>query len=375
MRMLWVLLAGLCFCVELYGQARKDKTLVYPNRTGDEKHAKNVILFVGGGMGLTQISAALYSAQNALNLEQFPIAGLQKAYTADRLVSDASASATALATGVKVNAGKTSASQGKHVHKTLIQEAELRGLASGIFVNSALTDNFPAAFVSQWKGTEHEPGVAESYLKSEMDLVIGGGRKYFNNIPGSDRNLLRELEQKGYQVSDYTKEVFPKITLDLKKNAAYFISEGADTSWVNNSENYLAACRLAALFLKKHSSKGFMLVIGMERTTSVVQDSLSNRLVTDIRAFDRMVGGLLDFARQDGETLLVVTADQEFGGFAINPGSQKNALLTEFTTDTPTAILLPVFAFGPHAKLFSGVYENTEIHRRIRMALGWERTE
>ena len=363
-RLIWIgygMAAFLLAPVWLCGQA----TEPVPTK----QNARNVILLVGEGMGLSQISAAIYSNHNRLELERFPVTGLQKAYTLDNLSSDPVASATALASGQKTNMGKVWASHGKKQARTLIQEAESRGLATGLFVNMDLTDAFPLAFLGGVQDFSDRDRAARAYLGMEVDLLMGGGRQHFSGS-GAD-SPVQKFQEKGYQVSDYASVEFPKITLDLKRNAVFFLSEGTDTAWFHAAENYMAAMMLAALFLKKHNSKGFLLIVGLDQAHAPGYDQ-SQQLVSDIVAFDRILGALLDFAEEDGETLLVVTSGHEQGGFAINPGSQMDTLLTEFNTGRPTAIMLPVFAYGPGAERFSGMYENAAIHKYIRKALGWE---
>ncbi|MGK0451999.1 MAG: alkaline phosphatase, partial [Neolewinella sp.] len=70
-----------------------------------KKAPKNIILMIGDGMGVTQISAGMYSNGNKLNLEQFPIIGLHKSYSSDNLVTDSAAGATAFSAGVKTYNG------------------------------------------------------------------------------------------------------------------------------------------------------------------------------------------------------------------------------------------------------------------------------
>ncbi len=86
--------------------------------------------------------------------------------------------------------------------------------------------------------------------------------------------------------------------------------------------------------------------------------------------FDAAIGAAIDFARADSNTLIIVTADHETGGLSIVQGSEMGQLELEFTTDQHTASMVPVFAFGPGAELFNGVYENTEIYRKMAALLG-----
>ena len=80
---------------------------------------------------------------------------------------------------------------------------------------------------------------------------------------------------------------------------------------------------------------------------------------------------MLDFAEKDGETLVIVTADHETGGFTLGAGGRNGydanygVIQPTFATTNHSAALVPVFAFGPGAEIFAGVYENTEIFHRI----------
>jgi len=82
---------------------------------------------------------------------------------------------------------------------------------------------------------------------------------------------------------------------------------------------------------------------------------------------------VMDFAEKDGETLVIVTADHETGGYAINPGSTMDTIIPAFTTDKHTAALIPVFAYGPGSELFRGIYENTAIYWKMVRALGFDK--
>jgi len=80
---------------------------------------------------------------------------------------------------------------------------------------------------------------------------------------------------------------------------------------------------------------------------------------------------VLDWAEKDGETLVVVTADHETGGFAIQKESTREKLITAFTSDYHTAEMICVFAHGPQEELFKGIYQNTDIYYKMREAYGW----
>ncbi|MEY2905440.1 MAG: hypothetical protein RJA52_1456, partial [Bacteroidota bacterium] len=88
--------------------------------------------------------------------------------------------------------------------------------------------------------------------------------------------------------------------------------------------------------------------------------------------FDRAISEVLNYATLRGNTLVIVTADHETGGMAIQEGSSHKKIIAEFTTNGHTAAMVPIFAFGPGAELFRGIYENYEIYYKIKEALGWK---
>ena len=94
-------------------------------------------------------------------------------------------------------------------------------------------------------------------------------------------------------------------------------------------------------------------------------------LVTEMLDFDKTIGEVLKFAANDGQTLVVVTADHETGGFSINGGDlSKGVVEGKFTTGGHTGIMVPVYSFGPQAELFSGIIENTDIFYKFKEVLG-----
>ena len=96
----------------------------------------------------------------------------------------------------------------------------------------------------------------------------------------------------------------------------------------------------------------------------------SDYIISEMIEFDKVIGKVLEFAKKDKETLVVVTADHETGGYAINPGSKMGKIEPGFTSDYHTGSLIPVFAFGPGAENFSGIYENTAIYGKMKEAAG-----
>ena len=99
-------------------------TIVLPPKTPMKSKPKNIILMIGDGMGLTQVTAAMYVNNNSLNLERFPVIGLIKTYSSDNLVTDSAAGATAFACGIKTYNGAIGVDANGNARKSILEEAD-----------------------------------------------------------------------------------------------------------------------------------------------------------------------------------------------------------------------------------------------------------
>lgn len=332
---------------------------------------QNIILMIGDGMGLSQITAGMYMNGNKLNLEKFPIVGLHKSYSSNDLITDSAAGATAFSAGIKTYNGAIGVDTDSMAVRTILEEAEMAGMATGLVATSTIVHATPASFIAHVSSRTKYEKIAEDFLKTEIDYFVGGGKRYFDRRNNDDRNLYQELQQKGYFVSNYFEENFGEIVVKFDRNFAYFTSD-SDPLPVSKGRDYLIpASKLAPIFLSKHSKKGFFLMIEGAQIDWGGHANDSEYIISEMIEFDRAIGEILEFAEEDGNTLVIVTADHETGGYAINPGSTMDSIRAGFTTDYHTGALIPVFAYGPGAELFGGIYENTAIHEKMRFALGF----
>jgi alkaline phosphatase len=330
---------------------------------------KNIILLIGDGMGITQITAGLYMNGNKLNLERFPVIGLHKSYSGSHLITDSAAGATAFSCGIKTYNGAVGVNMDTVPVKNIIEIAEERGMATGLISTSTIVHATPASFIAHQKFREMYEQVAADFLKTEIDFFVGGGKKYFDRRSSDDRNLYNELQENGYVVSDYFQNDLIKSELSWNKNFAYFTADN-DPLPVSQGRDYLyAASKMGMAFLTRHSQQGFFLMIEGSQIDWGGHSNDSDYIVSEMLDFDRTIGAVLDFASKNKETLVIVTADHETGGYSILKGSKMDNLTTAFTTDYHTAALIPVFAFGPGAEAFSGIYENTAIFKKMKKAL------
>lgn len=136
---------------------------VTPEEIKLARRPKNVILLIGDGMGLTQVTAGLYSNNNKLNLEQFPFIGLHKSYAADDLITDSAAGATSFSAGVKTYNAAIGVNNDSMPVRTILEEAEAQGLATGLVATSSITHATPAAFIAHVKSRTMMEEIAEDF--------------------------------------------------------------------------------------------------------------------------------------------------------------------------------------------------------------------
>lgn len=336
-------------------------------------HPKNIILMIGDGMGLSQISAAMYANRNSTILEKFPVVGFHKSHSANDLVTDSAAGATAFSCGCKTYNGAIGLNVDTIACKTILEEAEERNLATGLVATSTVVHATPASFIAHQKIRVFYEKIAKDFLDTEIDFVVGGGKKYFDRREEDNLNLNYELVQNGYFLSSFLENKLENIQVDYKRNFFFFTADSEPLP-AQQGRHYLPyASKLAVNFLHKHSDQGFFLMIEGSQIDWGGHANQARMVLAETSDFNKAIAKVLSFAKKDQETLVIVTADHETGGFAIQNGSTMKKLDIAFTTNGHTASMIPVFAYGPGAELFSGIYENTAIYDKMRQAYQWDK--
>lgn len=334
--------------------------------------AKNVILMIGDGMAISQISAAMYSTDKPLALEQFPVIGMHKSYCYNDLVTDSAAGATAFSCGVKTLKFALGVNKDTVPCRTILEEAEDRGMATGIVVTSTIVHATPAAFYAHQTLRAYYEAIAVDLAKHDIDFIIGGGRKYFDQRRPDGVNLLEKMRLRGYDIFDFRETPLEGIETNASQKFIYFTGD-ADPVAVTLGRQYLPyASELAANFLRSRARNGFFLMVEGSQIDWAGHSNDAELMVAETLDFDQAVGRVLKFAQRRPETLVIVTGDHETGGLGILPESKRDSLKMAYLTNEHTPVLVPVFAYGPGAELFAGIYENTQIYTKMRQALGWE---
>jgi len=335
-----------------------------PKNTGK---VKNIILLIGDGMGIAQVTAAYTSNLKPLNMERCTVVGLHKTSSSDQYVTDSGAGGTALATGSKTKNGYIGVSSDKQPLKTILEYAEENGLSTGLVATSSITHATPASFIAHVPDRNNYDLIALDFLKTDVDVFIGGGEKFFNKR-ADNKDLVAQLITKNYQVV--------KTLEDLKniksgKIAALLAQEHMPTIAAQRGD-MLSVSTQKALEILSQNEKGFFVMIEGSQIDWANHKNDYKYMVEETLDFDKAVGVAMDFADKDGNTLVIVTADHESGGLTLLGGNLKTGeTKANFSTINHSATMVGVFAYGKGAELFGGIYENTEVFVRMKKSFGF----
>jgi alkaline phosphatase len=317
-------------------------------------------------MGLAQVYAGMTANNGWLNMEKCTHVGIQKTYSADSYITDSGAGGTAIASGVKTFNGAVGVDTAGHPVHSILEIAEQNGLATGLVATSAITHATPAAFIAHQSNRNSYEDIAMDFTRTDVDVIIGGGLYHFSKRQDS-LDLTEVFRHNGYQVIHTIGEL---SGIENGKVLCLTDSFHLLPARMGRGDMLPVATEQAIKLLNRQSKGFFMMVEGSQIDWGCHQNN-TDYVVTEVLDFDIAVGKALEFAQKDGETLVVITGDHETGGMAITSGDFRTGTVEAvYGTEDHTAVMIPVFAFGPGAELFSGIYENTDIFRKMKEALG-----
>jgi alkaline phosphatase len=239
-------------------------------------------------------------------------------------------------------------------------------MAIGLIASSSLTHATPASFIAHVPQRSNMEAIAQWFTINTPDLAIGGGMKYFNHRTTDTLNLCEKLQQKGCRVTQLNEGSLSQLNPKPHSPFFWFAAEEEPESAEKGRDYLPIAAELAGPFLKKRSDKGFFLMLEGSQIDWACHKNDAKNAINEMLDFDACIGAILEFAHADGETLVIVTADHETGGMAIAQGSVMDSLTIHYTSDKHTASMVPVFAYGPGASQFSGIYDNTDIFHKVQ---------
>jgi alkaline phosphatase len=314
---------------------------------------KNVLLFIGDGMGIEAIKAGRY-LQNGdtapLSFETFSYAGWLTHHNITGNVTDSAASGTALATGHKVNNGVISVElPGSGAELTTALEIfKAQGKRTGLVtLGTPITDATPAAFGAHNTSRNNQSDIANDYLAQTRPNVLFGQ---------SHATLLAGAAGAGYTVVT-TPAQFTAIDPTSNTHYAGLFTAG--------QEPLLADMTTTALdILSQNSPDGFFALIENEDTDSGGHSNNISEVANGVIQLSNAVQAAVNWLSNAGmldDTLILVTADHETGGLTATNNGAGNLPGATWTTGNHTQSPVPVYARGPNAGYVAGYLDNTEI--------------
>jgi alkaline phosphatase len=277
-----------------------------------------------------------------------------------------------LSTGRKTYNGAVGVGPDSLPLKTILEKAAYRGRKTGILVTCEVTHATPASYAAHRIDRDLYEDIALDLSQAPLDWLVGGGRNHFA-VRKDQRDLLEEMKvERGFEVIHRAEDLLsaassktehPLVAL-LWDGPAPRISDGRDPGLM--AALTTRACRDLDRPTLLSLDSGFFLMIEGSQIDWGGHANDGQYVLSETLDMDRVVGAALDFARRDGNTLVVLTADHETGGLAINDGSRDARTLDlAFTSKKHTAALVPVMAYGPGAEQMSAMMDNTEIYKRL----------
>ena len=341
----------------------------------DGPRPRNVILFIGDGMGMGHVSAAsalLEGPGSTLTMADTPFVGLMRTWASNNLITDSAAAATAMATGHKTRKKALGVLADGSEVRNLFEAARARGLATGVITTAGLVAATPAAFMVHVALRDDYAAILAQMLDSGSEILIGGdwARKHKALRNNTYMEMIGRIDElgssRGYTVVHDVEEM-ANVAGPLL--ALFPARPGSRTDYGPP----LAVSTRQALRILSDEGRGFLLVIESEITDESAHDNDIAAVMEGMRELDEAVALALEESAARNDTLILVTADHETGGLGLDDGRyERGHAVVRWATNYHTSTWVPVFAFGPGAEVFTGVFDNTELAQRISSLLGLE---
>ena len=325
--------------------------------------AKNIILFIGDGMGPNQVALARLSkggVNHRLSFENFPVTGIVLNHSAQNLYTDSAAAATAWAAGVKTNNGYLSLDPDHKFLPTIPELLSTKGYLSGLVATSSITHATPAAFYAHINSRSKHKKIAQMLVESDIAIALGGGSEFFK-LPLTDQAI--HLIDNGNSLDQDNLTQHARVL-------GLFGEDGLDRRLAPPTQLKMTEKALDFLDLKTSNCPGFFLMSEGSQIDWAGHDNNVKYMLSEFADFDESVAAAIEFAKNDKETLILVTADHATGGLVLQK-PRGSSIRAQWTTTSHDLASINIYAYGPGAEKFSGVMDNTEIFDRMLQALDY----
>ena len=326
---------------------------------GSNAKVRNIILMIGDGMGQGAVNLGMYANGGQLTLTNLKTMGYVRTQSASHFTTDSAASGTAYATGVKTKNGYLGKDSSQVNVPNLPELLAPLGYACGVVSTDDLNGATPAAFFAHQASRNAKEEIWADLPASQLTFASAGAQSVFEGMPLSTQEAIRKRFTLVYDPAD------PAVA--GSQRLVYL-----PPSVKRDRGNYLpATTQMAIDYLSAHSKKGFFLMVEGAR---IDKDEHSNDLpgtVFEMLDFDKAVEAAIRFAERDGHTLVIISADHETGATILAKGDPAQGYVSAiFASKSHTPMMVPLFAYGPRSREFSGVQENSDVSRKILRILG-----
>lgn len=324
---------------------------------------RNVVLFIGDGMGFEHVKAAgtyLSGSSGTLSFEGLPHRASMSTQEIYGGVTDSAASATAMAAGVKVKPGVISVAlpgSGADL-KSVLEYFKEQDKSAGLVSTTFITHATPAAFGAHEPDRDNYTGIAADYLASSRHEVLMGGAKFVSPEDAinagyavmSDRAALLALDTEGAS----------RLWGQFGRDHMPFELDGL------GDLPHLSEMTRAALNILDNDPEGFFLMVEGGRIDHAAHAGDIARCIGETLEFADAVQEAIDWARGRTDTLILVTADHETGGLTVTGNNGRGVLPdVSWATTGHTLRKVPVYAWGAKAQAVRGTIDNTDIFEII----------
>lgn len=334
----------------------------------EQPKAMNVIYMIGDGMALPQVYAAMLASHEKMTFSQFPYIGVVDTHSASNDITDSAAGGTALASDHKTNNAMLGVNPDSIPVKTVLEVMAEQGKETGIVVSSYVTHATPAAFYAKVPHRKQYEDIAVQMAENPyLNLIIGGGMKYFNQRKDSLDLVARMENELGWKVYD----TLDNIDITCKKYAV--MANDNHMPPAAERGDFLPRAVKTALKTLDSAENGFFLMVEGSQIDFACHGNDSTWMMDEMLDFDYAIKVALDYAKEKGNTLVVVTADHETGGLTLpDPQGKYTNVVFNYSTGSHTCLPVLVYAYGPGAEQFTGWMQNTELKGKILNACGYE---
>lgn len=327
-----------------------------------DNEVRNVIIMIGDGMGLEQVSCAWVVNHGKLNLDNFPHTGLSRTWCTNKLITDSGAGGTALSSGVKTAYSHVGTAPDSTDIPSVLVKARQLGKKTGVVVTCHFADATPCDFCCHNEYRYNQDDLIADYVDCGVDYLAGGGLDWFTVNRKDGRDITKEMAAAGYHVALTEEELMaaelPVIGILAPDNLPVAMERG---------DLYRhSVARGLDILSRESGDKGFVMMLEGSCIDDWLHGNDIGKAMEELLDFDRTIGDVLQWAAADGHTLVVVTADHNTGSLTLQDGNlEEGTIGVAFGSESHNGIDVPVYAWGPGSDVFTGIKENDEWGRII----------